>query len=98
MTPLGHFRLTASTLLIVLSLASAGAAPSHEWTTYSQEGLTVEYPRDVFANAEPGERRRLFKTKDGRAGLTIFTLRNDRGESPAQFLRRSFPENRQNLT
>jgi hypothetical protein len=100
MTTLGNFRLICSTLVIVLSLASAAsAAPSHEWTTYSQEGLSVEYPRDVFANAEPGQHgRRLFKTSDGRAGLTIFTVRNNREESPAQFLRRSFPENRQNLT
>src|SRR3954447_21934137 len=100
MTHLGHFRVTCSTLLTALSLASpASAASSHDWTTYSQEGLTVQYPRDVFANAGAGEHGRvLFKTRDGRAGLTIFTVRNDRGENPAQFLRRSFPENRKNLT
>jgi hypothetical protein len=99
MTRLIHFPNICATLVIALSLAvPAGAAPSHDWVPYSQEGLTVQYPRDVFSNAGPGDQGgSLFKTRDGRARLTIFTLRNDRGESPAQFLRRSFPENRKNL-
>jgi hypothetical protein len=99
MIRLGHFRITCVTLALALPLAlPAGAAPSHDWASYSREGLTVEFPRDVFSSAGLGDHGgSLFKTRDGRARLTIFTLRNDRGESPAQFLGRSFPENRKNL-
>jgi|KBSMisStandDraft_5_1062788.scaffolds.fasta_scaffold345754_2 hypothetical protein len=80
-------------------LSETNAAPTHEWTTFNSRGLAVEYPRDVFTEAGVGEHDgRLFTTRDKRARLTIFTLSNERGATPAQFLRRSFPENRRNLT
>ena len=80
-------------------LSETNAAPSHEWTTFSRRGLAVEYPRDVFTDAGVGEHDgRLFTTRDKRARLTIFTLSNERGATPAQFLKRSFPESRRNLT
>jgi hypothetical protein len=79
--------------------SETNAAPSHEWTTFSRRGLAVEYPRDVFTDAGPGEHDgRLFTTPDKRARLTVFTLSNERGATPAQFLRRAFPESRRNLT
>jgi hypothetical protein len=37
---------------------------------------------------------RMLTTPDDRAHLHVFTVHNERGESPAQFLARVFPRNR----
>jgi hypothetical protein len=85
--------------LTALALPSALAAP-HDWTTLRHDGATVQVPRDVFA-AEAGEgdpKGRLLATPEGRAHLHVFTVRNEHGESPAQFLARVFPRDRGRLT
>jgi hypothetical protein len=85
--------------LTALALPSAQAAP-HDWTTLRHDGATVQVPRDVFA-AEAGEgdpKGRLLATPEGRAHLHVFTVRNERGESPVQFLARVFPRDRGRLT
>ena len=40
----------------------------------------------------------MLATPEGRARLHVFTVRNERGESPAQFLARVFPRDRGRLT
>ena len=56
--------------------------------------------RDVFS-AHGGEgtpKGRMLKTPDGRAHLHVFSVRNERGERPAQFLARVFPRDRTRLS
>lgn len=96
--------LVACSLALGLSvpLPQTAAMPSSAgWTTLGHErGTTVQYPRDVFA-VETGEgtpKGRLFTTPDGRARLHLFAIRNERNESPAQFLKRVFPRDRSRLT
>jgi hypothetical protein len=80
-----------------ITLALAGfpqQAPAQPgWTTYvDAAGTRVEYPAHVFSreNGRPeiGTGRR-FSTADGRAHLSIYTLPNSRGQSPASYLNRN---------
>src|ERR1051325_5377520 len=84
---------------IGLALPAAAAVP-HDWATLQHDGYMVQVPRDVFA-ADAGEgnpKGRMLKTADGRAHLHVFTVHNERGESPAQFLARVFPRDRTRLS
>jgi len=85
--------------LTALALPSAQAAP-HDWATLRHDGAVVQVPRDVFpvAAGEGDPKGRLLATPEGRARLHVFTVRNERGESPAQFLARVFPRDRGRLT
>ena len=61
------------------------------WRTYvDAAGTRVEFPADVFSREsgkpEIGTGKR-FTTADGRAQLSIYTLPNSRGQSPAGYLR-----------
>lgn len=91
-------------LCLALSLTGFAAPPAqaaaHDWTTLRHDGAIVQVPRDVFA-VEAGEgdpKGRLLATPEGRARLHVFTVRNERGEGPAQFLARVFPRDRGRLT
>ena len=86
--------------LIGFAPLPALAQPGGGWGTLQHDGAMVQVPRDVFPNdagagSPPG---RLLATPDGRAKLHLFTIRNDRGENPAQFLRRVFPRDRGRLS
>ena len=86
--------------LIGLTHPPAQAAVPHDWATLQHDGSLVQVPRDVFAadagaGTPPG---RMFRTPDGRAHLHVFTVHNERGESPAQFLARVFPRERTRLS
>ena len=69
------------------------------WTTFTGEsGTRVEYPSDLFPVSRSRSRGKTFVTKDGRATLDVYTGPNPSGESPAQLLRRTFPQKRSRLT
>jgi hypothetical protein len=61
-------------------------------------GTSVQVPRELFPIRKGSGRERLFTTADGRAELRVFAFRNERGESPARYLRRMFAKNRDRLT
>jgi hypothetical protein len=97
------FRLVAiGAASLILALPQALAAPSDAgWTIlHDERGTSVQYPREVFPiDAGQGTPQgRMFATPDGRARLHVFAIRNERGESPQQFLRRVFPRNRGRLS
>lgn len=87
---------------LALGVPQALALPSDAgWTALRDErGTSVQYPREVFP-VDAGEgtpQGRMFATSDGRARLHVFAIRNERAESPQQFLRRVFPKNRGRLS
>lgn len=67
-------------------------APAQEgWRTYANPdfGTRVEFPADLFSvpgGRPPQGSGQRFRTADGRAELSIYSLRND-GETPASYLR-----------
>jgi len=69
------------------------------WATFSGDsGTRVEYPSAVFSIGSSRAGGRTFATHDGRATLDVYVGPNESGESPAQLLRRTFPQNRSRLT
>jgi hypothetical protein len=76
------------------------ALPDPGWTVFSDDkNTTVDYPRGVFSvegreDVPPGP---VFTTRDHRARLHIFAFRNERGESPAQHIARTFTHDRRQL-
>ena len=71
-----------------------------EWASFSDSrGTSVQYPREVFSVAAgsgdpPGP---VLQSADGRARLHVFTRPNERGASPAEFIRRAVTDQRQRL-
>jgi hypothetical protein len=92
--------LAFSLAAVLVPPGSAAAQPGAGWTALRQGGATVDVPRSIFpdetaAGDPPG---RVFATPDGRARLHVFTIPNERGESPQKFLARVFPRNRTRLS
>ena len=62
-----------------------------EWQTFVVQdfGTRVQYPANIFVPAgRPGKGSgQKFKSADGRAELSIYSIRNDAGETPASYLR-----------
>ena len=78
-----------------VSVAQSGSG----WTTFEDSrGTLVQYPADVFPIAQSTSKGRKFVTEDGRATLEVYNGPNNLGESPAQILRRTFPQKRELLT
>jgi hypothetical protein len=90
-------------LLLLCIAASCGglgnaqpAAPTSglntpQWTVFSDSaGTRVAYPAGIFtveAGPAPRGQGRELRSADGRARMMIYVEHNDRGLSPAQFLR-----------
>jgi hypothetical protein len=86
---------------LLLPLSQAVAQTNPMWTIFEDDrGTVVQYPRGIFAVEAPDENaaERVLTTVDGRARLHISARRNERNESPAQYLRRVFATNRERLT
>jgi hypothetical protein len=89
--------LALTVALMLAALASPGAAPaSIDWVRYSvpETGAAVDIPTSIFTEAagrpESGYGGR-FLTSVGRADLTVQSVANDAGLSPAVFLARRNP-------
>ena len=95
---MGMVRCFSTAIAAFLVLCSAAQA---EWASFSDSrGTSVQYPRDVFSVAAgsgepPGP---MLQSPDGRARLHVFTLDNERGVSPAAFIRRAVTDQRQRLS
>jgi hypothetical protein len=85
---------------LLLPWPHAAAQSDAQWTVFTDgEGTSVQYPSDVFP-IEGGEAfppGSVFTTRDGRARLHVFTVRNERDESPGQFMKREFTGDRRQL-
>ena len=77
---------------VALSATCAVAQPEDRWVSVSDAGLQVQYPSGVFSVlAGPTERYsgQRFTSFDGSAQFAYYSFENRRGESPANFLRRT---------
>lgn len=103
--------LLITTLVIAVSSTSASAQPAPRtpalggelgWSRYrdSRLGTSVDMPGGLFSipAGKPargsGER---FATADRRAQMTVYTLRNEAGDTPASFVRKNLKPNRRGL-
>ena len=83
------------TALLLIVLPSACCAQSPNWTRYSirDASASVDLPLDVFAvDAGPAKSGagHTFKTADGRADVSLYSIPNQPRRSPAMFLREDF--------
>jgi len=77
---------------VALSATCVVAQPEDQWVTVNDAGLQMQYPNSVFAvPAGPTERYsgQRFTSPDGSAQFAYYSFENSRGESPANFLRRT---------
>ena len=87
-------RLIAA-IILALWPALAGAEET-DWRKYvvAETGASLDLPRAIFTNPagkpDTGYGAR-FLTSDGRANLTVQSLRNEKDDSPATFLARKRP-------
>jgi hypothetical protein len=61
-----------------------------EWQTFVVQdfGTRVQYPANICPAGRPGKGSgQKFKSADGRAELSIYSIRNDAGETPETYLR-----------
>ena len=60
-----------------------------EWRTFTVQdfGTAVQYPANIFFPAGERGTGQRFKSADGRADLSIYSLPNGAGETPATYLR-----------
>jgi hypothetical protein len=77
-----------------------GQADNLGWRTHSNDfGTTVQYPAAIFSVLEGRDANGvMLSTTDGRAQFRVYTLPNERGESPGAFLRRTFSHERSKLS
>jgi hypothetical protein len=87
-------RGAAAALALVFSCARAAAQPVDEpgWTTHADGyGTVLDFPANVFTQAEgapPVGSGRRFRTADGRADVSVYTLANVEHETPRAYLSR----------
>ena len=85
-------------LIALAVIVSSGAAATKpvEWQRYviPETGTSVDIPATIFSNdagrPETGYGRR-FLSSDGRANLTVQSVPNEAGDSPAAFLAKKKP-------
>jgi hypothetical protein len=81
---------------LVASSSTTAVAQPGDWQRYEvpESGAVVDIPTSIFSKdagkPESGYGRR-FRTSDNRAILTVQTLTNDEGDSPAVFLAKKNP-------
>lgn len=101
-------RSTVHVTILAAALSATGGTvqarepmSSLDWRVFTipEYGTTVLYPARVFAatgEAEKGVGQR-FERNDGRAVLSIYSLDNERGETPAAYLRNNMRVERAGL-
>lgn len=94
--------------LLTMAVPPAGAAAQDrhaadaDWRTFTDPrfGTRVEFPAGIFTrpDGDPAQGTGLrLRTEDGRAQLSIYSLPNDRGFTPAAYLRANLQVPRKSL-
>lgn len=90
-------KLKLATLAFVTfaSLLAPASAEPVRWISYSiaETGTSVQIPSSVFSEeaGQPDGYGQRFKTADGRANLTVQSIRNTQHDTPASFLAKRNP-------
>src|SRR4051794_10819117 len=90
-------RALAAIAVFLLMSASVQA----DWASFSDSrGTSVQYPREMFpvpagSGMPPGP---VLQSPDRRARLHVFTLPNERRESPAEFIARTVKDRSERLS
>jgi hypothetical protein len=100
-----HRTLYGGLAALVLALSwlpmVAQPAGAPRWITYGNgHGTMVDLPANVFTivgGAPPVGNGRRFRTADGRADLSVYTLRNEERETPRSYLERHLKSEFSNL-
>lgn len=87
--------LTIAFCLLVIAGDNDAFSQQTNWSRYanSDTGVAIDIPRDIFAvDAGPTAHApgRTFTTSDGRADVSIYSMANEPGGTPASFLRKRF--------
>jgi hypothetical protein len=84
--------MAALVLALFCLPAPAQPAGSPGWITYADgHGTILDFPANVFAvpeGAPPVGKGRRFRTADGRAEASVYTIPNEEGETPRSYLSR----------
>jgi hypothetical protein len=90
--------ILAQVILIFAASTYAASAQSVRWQKFDipETGASVDVPRSVFTEvaAKPDGYGQSFRTADGRADLTVQSMSNSGGDTPADFLARKHPPSR----
>ena len=92
---------TFLTGVVLFAATSPGFAQRDlDWRVFSDRfGTRVAYPAAIFSvTAAPADNGLTLARPDGRASLRVFTVANDRRETPRRFLTREFPFDRGTLS
>jgi hypothetical protein len=93
--------LVACVLAIPTQAQTLDRRSKLEWQTFVIQdfGTVVRYPASIFSPAgRPGKGiGQRFKSADGRAGLSVYSVPNETGETPATYLRRNLRMDRSAL-
>ena len=82
------------TVLAVVPTATLALPSNLEWTRFANDmGTSVQYPSSLFHQSRERPDAQLFTTSDGRAELRVFSFSNERGETPAGYLKQNFIKN-----
>jgi hypothetical protein len=98
-----HLHRGSAALALALSCLPTAAQPAGAsgWITYGNgHGTMVDLPAHVFTvreGAPPVGNGRRFRTADGRAEVSVYTLRNEEGETPRSYLERHLKSEFSNL-
>ena len=95
----------AALVIAFVSLSAAarpaGTAGGPGWTTYADgNGTIVDFPANLFPvreGAPPIGNGRRFRTADGRADVSIYTLPNEDHQTPRAYLSRHLKSDFKNL-
>lgn len=82
--------------------ASAQESAAAGWRSFvvAEFGTQVQFPAGLFSVSEGRPKQgsgQWFRTGDGRAQFTVYSLRNDQGHTPASYLRGNLQVPRQSL-
>jgi hypothetical protein len=101
-----HRSLYGAALALALCGPAAAAPPASTpegpgWTVYADgHGTIVDFPANLFPVAEgapPIGNGRRFRTEDGRADVSIYTLPNEEHQTPRAYLSRHLKSDFKNL-
>lgn len=94
---IGQTILVRGVLVLAVS-TSVASAQSVSWQKFDipETGASVDIPRSVFTEvgAKPDGYGQSFRTADGRADLTVQSMSNSGGDTPALFLAKKHPPSR----